>query len=452
VPLQQHLEQSQKLILTQAIRQYLHCLELPVTELQSYLQELALSNPFLEVADPPLSGQASEASTPAEQAMFFSVSEREIWKARKQEPADAPDLASYVTRPASFSDYLEEQLGQSAALDEPMLSLCRYLVGCLNAAGYLDCPLDQLAEEIHLPLFDLEQALYVVQALDPPGVGARSLSECLLLQLAQSREFTEVNIHLIQSGLPLLAKNDYAGLSRLLGVRVPEAKHAASVIRSLNPLPSSGFYSGEGTGFVVPEAVITYPGGVLHLEFTSGRTPLLTLNRSYCDLVNNEAYPDAQAYLHHQLSEAQELLGGIQRRDDTLLALLKALLALQRDYFMEAGALQPMTMAQVAEKTGLHVSTVSRAVKGKYIQVGSRMVPLRSLFSAALSGDGGQVVSAAAARQQIKRFITAEDSPLSDGALCEALSGMGITLSRRTVAKYREEMGIPPANQRKKKV
>jgi len=451
MPLQQHLEQSQKLILTQTMRQYLHCLELPVTDLQSYLQELALSNPFLEVADAPLPGAAAEEATPVEQASFFSVSEREIWKARKQEPADAPDLAAYVSRPASFSDYLEEQLGQSAGLEEPLLSLCRYLVGCLNAAGYLDCSLSQLADELRLPLFDLEQALYVIQALDPPGVGARSLSECLLLQLSQGREFTEVNIHLIRSGLPLLAKNDTAGLCRLLGVKAAEVKHAAAVIRSLNPIPSSGFYSGENTGYVVPEAVITHPGGELHLELVTGRAPLVALNSSYCDLVNNDAYPDAQAYLREQLSDAKELLAGVQRRDDTLFSLLKVLLELQRDYFMETGPLQPMTMAQIADRTGLHVSTVSRAVKGKYVQVGRGIVPLRSLFSAALPGDGGQVVSAAAARQQIKRFIAAESSPLSDGALCEALSGMGITLSRRTVAKYREELGIPPARDRKKK-
>ncbi|NLU23672.1 MAG: RNA polymerase factor sigma-54 [Clostridiales bacterium] len=444
--LQPRLEQSQKLLLTQAMRQYLHCLELPVPELQSYLEELALSNPFLDVAENALTG---EAAVTAEESSPFTLSERDIWQARKESSADAPDLAAFVSRPRSFSDYLEEQLGQSASLDEQMLCLCRYLVGCLNTAGYLDCPLDQLAQELQIPLFDLEQALYVVQSLDPPGVGARSLSECLLLQLAQGRAFTEVNIHLVRSGLPLLARNDYAGLAHLLGVSMAVAKRASDCIRSLNPIPSRGFYSGEEVNYAVPEAFITQRGGQLHLELSVSQKPLVNLNADYCALLNNDAYPDAQAYLRQQMSAAKEILSGVERRQDTLFAILTAILELQHDHFLQQSPLLPMTMAQVAEKTGLHISTVSRAVKGKYIQVDQCTVALRSLFTASLNS-GGQVVSADAARQQIKRFVAAEETPLSDSALMQALSGMGITLSRRTVAKYRSELGIPPASQRKR--
>ena len=176
MPLEQHLEQAQKLVLTQAMQQSLHCLQMSALELRSYLQEAALSNPLLEVEDLPLGELPPEAvdSSGVELGEDLPIERREqlIWDA----PSGESDFSAYVSRQESFTDYLNSQLGQMSLLDAGTLARCRYLVGCLNSAGYLDCSLSELAQEVDQSLFDMEQALFIVQALDPPGTGARSLS------------------------------------------------------------------------------------------------------------------------------------------------------------------------------------------------------------------------------------------------------------------------------------
>ncbi|BAK97962.1 RNA polymerase sigma factor RpoN [Oscillibacter valericigenes Sjm18-20] len=443
---QQQLEQAQKQVLTQAMIQSLHCLQMPSVELREFLQEAALSNPLLEVEDAPHDGPQPEAMEPTP-ATDVPIERREqlIW----DESGSGADFTSCLSRPETFQEYLNAQLGQSATLDERMLFLCRYLVGCLNSAGYLDCELSELAKELNVPSAELEQALFAVQALDPPGVGARSLSECLLLQLAQGKDFSEVNIHLIRFGLPLLADNDYAGLARLLCVRPAEARRAGDVVRALNPIPSRGFSSERTAVMIAPEAVIRRSGGALVIEMNERLTPRISLNREYCALVGDPGCQEAQLYLKEKLAEAKNLMNNLENRHETLFRLLSAIVRNQEGYFLRREDLLPMTMGQISEQLSLNVSTVSRAVKDKYIQFDGRVIPLRVLFSAALPTGG----SAEAARRQLRRFVAAEspDHPLSDEALAQALAGVGFTLSRRTVAKYRSELSIPPAAQRRRK-
>lgn len=443
---QQQLEQAQKQVLTQAMLQSLHCLQMPAVELQEFLQEAALSNPLLEVEDAPQDGPQPETMEPTP-ATDVPIERREqmIW----DESGTGADFTSCLSRPETFQEYLNNQLGQSAPLDGRMLFLCRYLVGCLNSAGYLDCELPELAKELNVPEAELEQALFAVQALDPPGVGARSLSECLLLQLAQGREFSEVNIHLIRFGLPLLADNDYAALARLLSVRPAEARRAGDVIRALNPIPSRGFSSERTAAMIAPEAVIRRTGSALVIEMNEGLVPRVSLNREYCALVGDPGCREAQLYLKEKVAEAKNLMNNLENRHETLFRLLSAIVRSQEGYFLRREDLQPMTMGQIAELLSLNISTVSRAVKDKYIQFDGRVFPLRALFSAALPTGG----SADAARRQLRRFVEAEspEHPLSDEALAQALAGVGFTLSRRTVAKYRGELSIPPATQRRRK-
>ena len=443
---QQRLEQAKKQILTQAMLQSLNCFQMPSMELREFLQEAALSNPLLDVEDTPYDGPQPETLEPAP-ATDIPIERREqlIWDGGGAET----DFTSCLSRPQTFREYLNAQLGQTAPLDAETLVLCRYLVGCLNSAGYLDCEVPELAEELNVNAQDLEQALFVVQSLDPPGVGARSLSECLLLQLAQGNEFTEVNIHLIRFGLPLLAENDYAGLARLLSVRPAEARRAGDVVRALNPIPSRGFSSERGVAMVAPEAVIRRTGGSLVIEMNEGAVPHVSLNRDYSALVGDPNCQEAQLYLKEKMAEAKNLLNNLENRHDTLFRLLSALIRNQEGYFLRREDLQPLTMGQLAEELDVNVSTVSRAVKDKYIQFDGQVFPLRSLFSTELPAGG----SAEAARRQLRRFVEAEspDRPLSDEALAQALAGVGFALSRRTVAKYRGELSIPSAAQRRRK-
>ncbi|MDY4965663.1 MAG: hypothetical protein SO100_04815 [Dysosmobacter sp.] len=280
-------------------------------------------------------------------------------------------------------------------------------------------------------------------------MGARDLSECLLLQLAQGKHFTEENIHLLRSGLPLLAEEDWDGLARLLGVSRERAKRDAEVIRGLNPIPSRSFASAERPVYLVPEATVSCRDGEVIIKMERGSQPKVELNPYYCALLDS-AEGETRDYLHRRMAEANELISGLQSREKTLRQILGAIVKGQRDFFLKGAALASLTMQQVAEELGLSTSTVSRAVKDKYLSFQGRSLALRSFFVAALpTGEG---VSPQTAREHIRRFIAAEDPalPLSDEVLREALGNLGINASRRTVAKYRGEMGIPSSTQRKR--
>ena len=225
---QQSQELSQKQSLSQAMQHSLMLLQLPAAELQSYIDKALVENPMLESLPPesspsPRTGPA-DSGLPTIQTVYGSHS---VYHVPSEE---ATDLFGRLAQEESYTDHLLAQLGERADLDKRMLSLCRYLVGCLNASGYLDCPLHELAQEANVSLFELEQALFVVQELEPLGTGARSLSECLLLQLAQSRHFNELSIRMVSIGLDLLARKDYDRLAGLLRASPDDVCRTTAVI------------------------------------------------------------------------------------------------------------------------------------------------------------------------------------------------------------------------------
>lgn len=441
--LEQRLEQSQRLILTQTMLQSLELLQFSSTELQAYLQEAALSNPMLSVEDSPAPDTGSVELLREREYTAFS-------QASTAGEDERPDFTAFYARPRSFTDHLKEQLGQMKLLDEETLARCLYFVDSLSSSGYLDCPLEELAQETGQSLFDMEQALFVVQSLDPIGVGARSLSECLLLQLAQGRDFTERNIHLICSGLPLIAKRDLRGLASLLHAPAEEIERSIETIRALNPIPSQGFLTEQGCGYVRPEAVIRCEEGRVVVEMNDRLLPRVQLDPTYCSMLTSED-GEAREYLTKKQAEAKALLANLDNRAHTIARVLCAVAQVQEAYFLHGGDLAPLTMQQLADTLGLNVSTVSRAVKGKYVQFGTSVFPIRELLTAPLQAAAG-AVSVEAVKQRIRRFIAAEDpqKPLSDETIAQALDQAGIQISRRTVAKYRAEMDIPTAAGRKR--
>ena len=420
--LQPSLTVSQKLTLTPAMRQALRCLQLPIPELSELLQEEALSNPLLN-AEPPEHTAGEALSAP-------EIREDSIWRVggQRDPEEDRTDHEPRVAQEQTFQEYLHKQLGQNRLIDGHLRALCDYLVDCLDSRGYLDCPIPQLAQELGCPLSDLEQALFAVQMLDPPGVGARNLSECLILQLAQGPYFNALTVAIARDGLDLLA---------------------CQAIRSLNPIPSRGFSSGAPLSLSIPDAAIRCEQGHIIIEVDHHALPKLSINQDYADMLHKSDDPAVQDYIKEQLGRARAMIGNLQGRYDTLTRLLAALTAAQPDYFLHGGDLKPLTMQQLAQGMGVSVSTVSRTVQNKSVLFNGLVVPLRSFFTAPARTDGQ--VSSQAVKQRIQRFIQAEDptAPLSDDAVCAALSAAGINISRRTAAKYRTALGIPPASARK---
>lgn len=438
--LKQSVAQKQKLSLTPRMRQSLEYLQVSLIELDEMLREEALSNPLLIVRSP-----SFEGAPPVRRRESSALRSQAAWDRSGQE---MDPLDRYV-RDATFQEHLEEQLGQFPGLDREMLWICRFLVGCLDERGYLDCALEELEEEIHIPYERLEQALFVIQMLDPPGVGARSLSECLTLQLAQGDHFDELTLHIIQSGLESLAKGDRRGLCKRFSAEPGAVAAACDTIRSLSPIPSRGFRGREQVPYVVPDALIFRRGGKLTVELDHAAMPQVEIDLEYAGGLADPSDQEVQRYIQEHTAKARQLIGCVDGRYRTLLRLLHVVTALQRNLFL-GGDLRPMTMQQVAGEMGLNVSTVSRAVKDKWICFEGRCFPLRELFTAAVpvSEEG---ISAQMVKRQIWELIREEDrgSPLSDEQIRAALEREGIQVSRRAVAKYRSQLQIPASSMRR---
>lgn len=426
--LEQRQTLSQKLVLTQTMRQSLDCLQLSAPELTEYVQEVALSNPLLDVQSPTYyETELPSEAAPAEREPL-EVRETDSWRGvTSSGMEDVQDFTAFLTREKTFRDHLTEQIGQMKLVDDELLRLCRFLIDCLDERGYLDCPLEELSREFDIPLFSLEQALFAVQMLDP-----------LALKIARD-------------GLEMLGKRDFSGLAALLGVSVGEARAAAAKILALNPIPSRSFAGSEQIAYVAPDAEFSVQQGQLVIELNERILPRLSVNAEYAALMNTSDDPEVQRYVKEKLSEAQALIKGVHTRCDTLVQMLTLIGREQHGFFCGGEALLPVTMQQLSEKMGVSTSTVSRAAQNKYIQFQGRIIPVRSFFTTAIRPDAA--VSSHAVKQRLQSLIRAEDpaAPLSDEALRLALSALGIEVSRRAVAKYRAEMGIPSSSQRKKR-
>lgn len=445
---EQSQQLSQRISLAPAVLQSLECLQLSAAELESFLQEAALSNPLLEVTVPSLPVVDLPAEPNASDRQENEIREKHVYRSRGPESLQA-DAFDVRADEQTFSEYLLAQLGQMRLVDGELGALCEYIIGNLNSRGYLDCPIEDLAQELGRSVEEMEQALYTVQMLDPHGVGARDLRECLLLQLLQTDDFNELTVHIIRDGLELLAQHDYTALARKLHVPVSQAKRAAETICALNPIPSRGFYSGELPLYDIPEAFIQIEDQHLIITLNEQSLPRVEIAQGYAQMIGKEEYADAQRYLKEKLADANRLIDAVALRKRTLTAIITALTHVQRDYFF-GGLLRPCTMQSMAEQLGVSTSTVSRAVQGKSIQLGTKILPLRDFFTAAVCSRHGKEVSSHAIKRQLAAFLRVENpqAPLSDEALRLALSGAGYDVARRTVAKYRAELGYDIARHR----
>lgn len=454
--------QRQQLTLNAGILQSLEVLRMPLQELNDLVTESIYENPLLEIesqredsnedfAPVPLEEQdAPDTLHPEERPENapLDVEMREIWK--NGESREGLDPANLGGQEVSFTEMLDEQIG-ALRLEPDFAALCRYLVACLNRKGYLDEEPANIAEALGCPLFDVMQALYMLQSLQPPGVGARSLPECLVLQLVESNHFNEYTIRLVKEGLPLLAANDIPAIARLLGLTREEALKVCNIVRSLHPIPSQGYYTGEQDLSIIPDALIKKDESGFVIVMNDTTVPRLELSREYCDMLAG-ADPAASSYLQDKLADAKQLIKAVGDREKTLTRILRKVVELQPDFFEDGVTLYPMSMASVAEALELSNSTVSRAVGGKYVICTAGTVELKTLFTAGVQNNQGETLSNSFIKLQLKKFIDGEDPkhPLSDEHLREALQVLNIDISRRTVAKYREAMEIPSSSRRRR--
>lgn len=459
--------QQQRQILSQQMIQSAGILQMTVQELYTYLQETALENPVMEIRIPSASGENPEFTSCLHQRSIeeyrgLSASDecnRYLYQQQEQDGEYPMDWRFRKNnQPMCLADALWEQLVSIPFRKKDEKTL-KYMLASLDSWGYLREPLEQIGEKFSQEPQRMEQLLSVLQALDPPGVGARSISECLLLQLKRQTDCPGPLEFIVMNCLDLLAKNQIPAIAKKAGISVKEASRLCQIIRSLNPKPGAVFSSEDISRYIQPDVFIGQKNGEYFIQLNEALEPQISINQYYHQLSKTSEDEEVQKYLLEKLNQVEWIRTCIAQRNDTLHSTVSAILERQKEFFKNGpSALKPLRLCDIAETLNIHESTVSRAVRNKYLQCSQGVFPLSYFFSTCLaspkSGEDpadAERISAKAARAALKKIIEEEDKarPWSDRVLAEKLEETGISISRRTVAKYREEMGIAEASRRK---
>ncbi len=459
---------GQHLVMTPQLRQAIRLLQLSTAELDVEIATAVESNPLLDWAEPaPFeatgetgSGGDHEGRNGADHddAPTAWEASGEPWSERLGpfDPDDADSAEAQAADTDTLHDHLLWQLHLSPLSPRDRL-LGVALIEAIDDDGYLREPLEAIAEALQpqLPVAadELLTVLHQLQRFDPVGVAARSLHECLQLQLDLLPEATAGKPLARQLANGLLERLPRIGIDGLAGeLKLPlaEVETAVQLLRSLDPRPGAQIGSLPGDTYVVPDCVVWRQHGLWRVALAAGTHPRIAIHRGYEGMIRHASEADA-AYLRGRLQEARWLLKSLEARGDTLLKVMRCLLH-QQSAFLEFGdqALRPLTLREVASEVGLHESTISRAISRKYARTPRGTIPLRAFFASGIDTDGGGEASSTAIQAMLRRLIEAENprKPLSDARLAETLKATGVPVARRTVAKYREAMSIPSSQDR----
>ena len=372
----------------------------------------------------------------------------------------------------SFHDYLENQLGLRT-LDDKQRTLALYLLGNIDDDGYLRRRLENIVDDIAFALnietdeVELINILHIIQEFDPPGVGARSLQECLLLQIqAKDMEDRKINLayKILKDHFTEFTRKHYDKITVRLNISDNELKEALDEILRLNPKPGSSFSDpqNKSASHIIPDFVLENNEGDLELSLNSKNVPELRISRTYSDMLqayqnsrgnNTKSQKEALSFVKQKLDSARWFIDAIKQRQNTLMVTMNAIISYQKEYFLSGDdtKLKPMILKDISDITGLDVSTISRVANSKYIQTNFGIFPLKYFFSEGLQTESGEEVSTREIKKILQDCIDAEDKrrPLTDDRLAEILQEKGYHIARRTIAKYREQLNIPVARMRK---
>lgn len=451
------LKQTQKLS-TQML-QSMHILQLNAQELESYIDNITNENPVLEIDDSHKDDSEIEKTIEKLTWLNTDVSYKEsadIREADEDTPSDATRFKDKVDPEKNLYLYLQSQLSLLALSPEEKQA-ATYIVGCLNGSGYLCDSIENLLPPSGFTIFVLEKALRYVQGLEPAGVGARNLAECLMLQLERNPLANPLSKKIVAHHLDLVGRNNLSQLAHELKVGVHAVTTACNEIKKLNPKPGSAFTIGADSVYITPDVYIINNKGTLEIVENSILQPRLLVSSYYEKMLSTTASEDVKKYLINKVKQAKWLLNNIEQRNSTIKKCVELILQHQGDFFLqESHLLHPLTMQDLADELEINVSTVSRALKGKYLQSAQGVYPLTYFFSTNISKNANKYleeagVSSSQAKATIEKLIKSENKrkPLSDQKLSILLEQEGISISRRTIAKYREELGIPNTTQRK---
>ncbi|PYV19374.1 MAG: RNA polymerase sigma-54 factor [Acidobacteria bacterium] len=471
--LRQHLDLrlSQKLALTPSLLQKIELLQLNKLELQEMLNEELVSNPVLEeVLEPEApkdlgldgtdeAAPAAEVTPSGERDSFDEIDFRYFfdeyldtgYKNREVEDPDKPSFETFLVRPSSLSDHLNWQLGLSE-VPPRLAEIAREIIGNLDEGGYLLLSLEELCELTGATREEAEQALEIVQALDPIGVGARDLRECLSLQLRARGQEGSLAWRVVQEHLASLENHKFKEIASRTGSDFSEVLQAVDTIKHLIPKPGQK-YNPQNVAYIQPEVTIARVGDDFVIMQNDEGMPHLRLNSAYKDLLkSNGVSGETKSFVREKFRSAVDLLRSVNQRKQTIYKVCVCIVNRQRE-FLEHGPtkLHPMLIKDVAHELGVHSSTISRVVTNKYVDTPQGVIELRKFFTMGVESPNGEELSIVQVKLKIKKLIEGEDKakPYSDNQLGQLLRRDNIFITRRTVAKYREQMQIAGSRERR---
>ena len=446
------LSLKQTLKLSPQMLQSMEILQMSTLELNEYIQELVQENPAVELTEPAGPEDESEELWRRMQSMAeLDHQNRQYVTADRDELDPLARVGTDGGLRETLLIHLTRQLERSRA-STLVLRGAQFLAASLDENGYLRDGLADLAQAAGLPVSVLEAGLRLLQALDPPGVGARNLSECLALQLQRQGD-EGLALAIVQTQLERLGRKQYHAIAQELGVRQEAVLAAEQKIQSLNPRPGSAFAGREEPGYLIPDLAVVETKEGLTVVYQSAYTPTLQMSGYYCNLQRQSTDPEVKQYLNDKIKQAQFAIQAVEQRRSTLLDCARAIVRRQESFFRNAGgSLLPLRLSDVAQELSIHESTVSRAIREKYLQCARGIYPLSFFFSREVGGSG-EGNSAHQIKSRLTQLVAQEDKncPLSDQKLCQLLEAEGCTISRRTVAKYRDELGLPSASGRRRR-
>ncbi len=374
------------------------------------------------------------------------------YKSPASESVEKPSFETFLSAPVTLGDHLRSQLSVTL-ISENIRDAAESIIGNLDEDGYLSASLDEIATMGEHKPEEVEEALRFVQSLDPAGVGARNLRECMLLQIESVNGRGGVAWQIVSNHLRLLETRQYKEIARALGRPLDHVETAVSMIQHLNPRPGLR-YSGAGARVVEPDVYFIKDGEDYIIQMNDEDVPQLRLNAQYRKMLDREngATKEVRDYVRERYTSAIQLMKNIEQRKQTILKVCQAIVRRQMEFLSQGlDYLKPMMIKEVAEEVGVHPSTVSRAVASKYVHTPQGVFELRYFFSEAVQGPLGGGTPLLLLKRKVKKMIEEEDrsKPLTDEQITTLLQGEGINVTRRTVAKYREDMKIPSTHQRR---
>ena len=470
------INQKQVLSLQQKLSpqqiQMIKLLELPAVQLEQRIKQEIEDNIVLEEEE----RSAEDEEQPPQQISFdeyLREDDTPSYKSRINNfSKDDKQRPVYLTEGRSLQEYLVEQLGYRN-LPERDLRLAVYLIGSIDEDGYLRRDLESVADDIAFTMGlettaeELERLLGIIHELEPAGIGARDLRECLLLQMAQMPVNTRprrLARKILTSYFDEFVKKHYEKLMARLQISEDDFRDAIAEIRHLSPKPGNLYAEGgtDTTPYIIPDFILDYQDGRFNLSLNSYNVPEVRVNRRYMEMIREmvgsdgrvrEKDKEAIQFVKNKSDSAKWFISAIKQRHDTLMRTMQTILDYQQEYFKDGdkSKLRPMILKDIADRTGLDVSTISRVVNSKYVQTQFGIILLKSLFSEAMQTDSGEEVSSYEIKNILQQCIDEEDKrrPLTDETLMDILNSKGYRIARRTVAKYREMLGIPVARLRK---